>query len=100
MCVKIRHRQPEVDEINVVLTPYMKAIQSAILVAVRSCINELKRSAGATSYIHELDELLTMENGFLFSAGLDSMIRRVLDPDWHRISYRYFVCLFLYLSSI
>lgn len=48
-------------------------------------------------YSGALDDLLSFEKGMLFNAGLDGIIRRTLEPDWHRISHRSKVIL---LSSL
>jgi DNA excision repair protein ERCC-4 len=78
-------QQLDVIEMAISLTNPMKAIQAAILAAIRVCIMELKKS---TISIGILDDVLSLENGQVFSTGLDRMIRRLLDPDWHRLSYR------------
>lgn len=73
--------EPEVIELSLPLTIQMKAIQGAILVAMKACITELKKGCS------QLDTTqLTLENG-LFS-NFDYYIRSQLDPDWHRIPYR------------
>jgi len=73
--------QPEVIEILQPLSDSMKTMQSAILVALSTVINELKKAAPTleTGY-------MTLENG-LFSA-FDHVVRSQLEPEWHRISTR------------
>ncbi len=98
---QLSHNQAEVIELSLPLTPAMKAIQSAILVAMNTCLQELKRSvpqlelsvgdksAAATASSSSGgsgSSLLTLENGLFQS--FDHMIRSQLDADWHRISYK------------
>lgn len=61
--------QPEVIELSLGLTSNMKAIQSAILVAMNTCILELKKSAPQLE-----TSQMTLENG-LFHA-FDYSIRK------------------------
>jgi hypothetical protein len=80
----------------------MKMIQNAILVAMNTCVTELKKACPQLSGMHETMEgssasssgssssssssFLTLENGLFQS--FDLMIRHQLDPDWHKISLR------------
>ena len=57
-----KKREPEVVELVGSLTPSMKGIQSAILSAMNSCIQELKKAAP-----HLETSQMTLENG-LFQA--------------------------------
>jgi DNA excision repair protein ERCC-4 len=61
--------EPEVIELSVSVTPLMKAIQSAILVAMNTCISELKKAAPQLE-----TSQMTLENG-LFHA-FDFAIKR------------------------
>ncbi|CAM9440030.1 unnamed protein product [Phaeothamnion confervicola] len=70
--------QPEVVEMVQGLTPAMAA---SVVVALHSCLQELKRAAPSLDVAE-----LTVENG-LFKA-FDASIRRQLDPEWHKISPR------------
>lgn len=86
---QLSHNQAEVIELSLPLTPAMKAIQSAILVAMNTCLQELKRSVPQLE-LSTGDEssgsALTLENGLFRS--FDHTIRSQLDADWHRISYK------------
>ena len=72
---------PEVIELTQPLTHHMKAIQAAILVAMRVTINELKK---ATPHLHT--DHLNLEMGI--SRNLDIAIKAQLDPEWHNLSMR------------
>jgi len=73
--------QPEVIEILQPLSSNMKTMQSAILVALSTIINELKKAAPTleTGY-------MTLENGLFTS--FDHVVRSQLEPEWHRLSTR------------
>ena len=73
--------QPEVIELSLPLTPHTKLIQSALLVAMKSCISELKKSCPQLEMAN-----CTLENGLFHS--FDISIRNQLDQDWHRITFR------------
>ena len=64
------NRQADIVELTIKLTPYMKAIQSSILVAMSTCMNELKSAVPHLDTTH-----MTLENG-LFHA-FDLSIRRL-----------------------
>jgi DNA excision repair protein ERCC-4 len=57
-----KSREPEVVELVTGLTPHMKSIQSAVLAAMNTCIQELKKAAP-----HLETSQMTLENG-LFQA--------------------------------
>ncbi|KAK1882150.1 DNA repair endonuclease XPF [Dissostichus eleginoides] len=72
-----RHK-PEVVELNVSLTPAMRAIQSSILDIMSACLKELKR------YNPSLDaEDLSLEN--TLGNAFEKTIRHYLDPLWHQL---------------
>uniref|UniRef100_A0A8C4EZE8 DNA repair endonuclease XPF n=1 Tax=Dicentrarchus labrax TaxID=13489 RepID=A0A8C4EZE8_DICLA len=72
-----RHK-PEVVELNVSLTPAMRAIQSSILDIMGACLKELKR------YNPTLEaEDLSLEN--TLGSAFDKTIRHYLDPLWHQL---------------
>lgn len=73
--------QPEVIELSLPLTPHTKLIQNALLVAMNSCIAELKKSCPQMEMSN-----CTLENGLFHS--FDISIRNQLDQDWHRITFR------------
>ncbi len=72
---------PEVIELSISLTNNMKMIQNAVLVAMNTCVTELKKSCPNLDATN-----LTLENGLFHS--FDILIRNQLDPDWYKISYR------------
>lgn len=74
-------KKAEVIELEVPMTDSMRAIQNAILECVEVSIGELKKTNSG----------LEMEEWTLDSAlhkNFDLIIRRQLDPVWHRISWR------------
>lgn len=74
-------QQPEVIELTQPLTENMKAIQGAVLVAMKSCIAELKKA------VPQLDtSFMSLENGLFKS--FDLSLKTQLDPEWHKLSPR------------
>ncbi|KAI0174247.1 MUS38-like protein [Pestalotiopsis sp. NC0098] len=74
-------RKAEVIELEVPMTDAMKEIQTAIMECVEVSIHELKKGNSG----------LDMEDWNLDSALLknfDVMVRRQLDPNWHRVSWK------------
>lgn len=74
-------KKAEVIELEVPMTDSMKDIQNAIMECVEVSIHELKK--GNTG--------LEMDDWNLDSALLknfDTMVRRQLDPNWHRVSWK------------
>lgn len=74
-------KKAEVIELEVPMTDPMKDIQNAILECVEVSIGELKKA----------DTGLELDDWALDSAlhkSFDVIIRRQLDPMWHRVSYR------------
>lgn len=74
-------RKAEVIELDVSMTPAMRDIQLAILECVEVSISELRKA----------DTGLELEDWTLNSAlekSFDVIIRRQLDPNWHRVSWR------------
>ncbi|OTB03966.1 hypothetical protein M426DRAFT_321261 [Hypoxylon sp. CI-4A] len=74
-------KKAEVIELEVPMTDAMRDIQTAIMECVEVSIHELKK--GNTG--------LEMDNWNLDSALLknfDVMVRRQLDPNWHRVSWK------------
>ncbi|KAK4569689.1 DNA repair protein RAD16 [Recurvomyces mirabilis] len=74
-------RKAEVIELEVPMTDAMRAIQNAILECVEVSISELKKGNLG----------LEMEDWTLDSAlhrSFDTIVRRQLDPVWHRTSFR------------
>lgn len=74
-------KKAEVIELEVPMTDGMRDIQNAILECVEVSINELKKA----------DTGLELDDWTLDSAlhrNFDIIVRRQLDPLWHRVSYR------------
>ncbi|KAK3298275.1 uncharacterized protein B0H64DRAFT_370795 [Chaetomium fimeti] len=74
-------KKAEVIELEVPMTDAMRDIQNAIMECVEVCIQELKK--GNTG--------LEMDDWNLDSALLknfDVIVRRQLDPNWHRVSWK------------
>ncbi|KAL9585146.1 MAG: hypothetical protein Q9203_004376 [Teloschistes exilis] len=74
-------KKAEVIELEVSMTDGMKDIQNAVLECVEVSIGELRKA----------DTGLEMDDWTLDSAlhrNFDVIIRRQLDPIWHRVSYR------------
>ncbi|CEG44750.1 dna repair endonuclease xpf [Plasmopara halstedii] len=73
--------QPEVYEIEVSLSPSMKVMQEALLVALEATIKELQRS---TKSLDAAD--LTMDKAL--AKSFSNFIRRQLDPLWHKLPFK------------
>ncbi|KAI0125230.1 MUS38-like protein [Xylariales sp. AK1849] len=74
-------KKAEVIELEVPMTDTMREIQTAVMECVEVSIHELKKSNPG----------LEMEDWNLESALLknfDIMVRRQLDPNWHRVSWK------------
>ncbi|KAI1436428.1 DNA repair endonuclease XPF [Xylaria sp. CBS 124048] len=74
-------KKAEVIELEVPMTDYMNTIQLAIMECVEVCIHELK--TGNTGL--EMEDW-TLDNALL--KNFDVMVRRQLDPNWHRVSWK------------
>ncbi|MCJ1393131.1 hypothetical protein MMC18_006003 [Xylographa bjoerkii] len=74
-------KQAEVIELEVPMTEGMRDIQNAILECVEVSISELKKAGTGL----ELDDW-TLDSAL--HKSFDVIIRRQLDPIWHRVSYR------------
>lgn len=75
-------KKPEVIELEVAMTESMRDIQTAILECIETSIGELRK----TNSQH-----LELEDWTLDSAlhiNFDVIIRRQLDPVWHRVSFK------------
>ena len=74
-------KRAEVIELEVPMTEMMTDIQNAVLECVETSIHELKKiNTGLDMGDWDLDSAL-MKN-------FDVMIRRQLDPNWHRVSWK------------
>ncbi|KAF9208092.1 hypothetical protein BGZ49_009787 [Haplosporangium sp. Z 27] len=71
----------DVIEIRQPMTKAMKAIQSSIIDCMDVCLQELRRSSSAIEI--DIDDF-TVEKALFKS--FDVIIRRQLDPIWHRVS--------------
>ena len=71
---------PVVIELSQPLSPLMLSIQSAILVAMKGCVNEIKKSAPHIDSHFQLQ--LTLENAMFKS--FDFNLRTHLESEWHR----------------
>ncbi len=74
-------RKAEVVELEVPMTDGMKDIQNAILECVAVSIGELKKANTGI----EMDDWSTDS---VLHKSFDAIIKRRLDPVWHRLSYR------------
>lgn len=74
-------RKAEVIELEVPMTDNMKDIQNAILECVEVSIGELKKANTGI----EMDDWSTDS---VLHRSFDAIIKRQLDPVWHRVSYR------------
>jgi hypothetical protein len=80
--------QPEVIEYSQPMSVNMQYIQSAILVAMKNCMDEIKRQAPFLE-IEAKDNSnlsLTLENALFKS--FDMSIRTRLEADWHHVNYK------------
>jgi DNA excision repair protein ERCC-4 len=75
-------RKAEVIELEVPMTDAMRDIQNAVLECVEVSISELKKM---NSGIIEMDDF-NMDSAL--HRSFDSIVRRQLDPVWHRVSFR------------
>ncbi|KAG8927958.1 hypothetical protein FRC01_006670 [Tulasnella sp. 417] len=74
----LSRRKADVVELYVHMTPKMQDIHQGIVHCISATLNELKKSNSTL----DLDDL-TVENAYF--ASFDSIVRRQLDPVWHRI---------------
>lgn len=75
-------KKAEVIELEVAMTESMREIQTAVLECIEVSISELRK---ANSQYLELEDW-TVDSAL--HKSFDLIIRRQLDPVWHRISYR------------
>jgi DNA excision repair protein ERCC-4 len=74
-------RKADVIELEVPMTESMQSIQNAVLECVEMSISELKKAnAGLEMDDWSLDSALHQ--------NFDAIVRRQLDPVWHRVSWR------------
>ncbi|KAL9609337.1 MAG: hypothetical protein Q9167_005882 [Letrouitia subvulpina] len=75
------HKKAEVIELEVPMTDNMRDIQNAVLECVEVSISELRKAQTGI----ELDDW-TLDSAL--HKSFDVIVRRQLDPIWHRISFR------------
>ena len=82
-------RQPQtpqppilVEELQIGLSPKMKDIQSAIVTAVKGCMDELKKSTPMVEWNQGNDDL-RIEN--CVTSNFDRAVSKQLEKDWHRL---------------
>ncbi|BFZ58540.1 DNA repair protein RAD16 [Savitreella phatthalungensis] len=80
--VDLESRRADVVEIEVAMTPAMRDIQNAILECIEGVLGELKRANPGALDIEDYSTDAALNRNF------DSIVRRQLDPVWHRVSYR------------
>jgi DNA excision repair protein ERCC-4 len=71
-----------VEELQIGLSPKMKDIQSAIVTAVKGCMNELKKSTPMVEWNQGNDDL-RIEN--CVTSNFDRAVSKQLEKDWHRL---------------
>ena len=85
---ELEKHPPLVEELYQDLTPLMKDIQNAILVAVKTCMKELK---AATPLLDWTSEELSLEN--CVTSSFDRAVTRQLEPEWHQLKPQTKVCI-------
>lgn len=74
-------KKADVIELEIEMTPAMKQIQNAVMECVETSISELKKANAGL----EMDDW-TLESAL--HQNFDVIVRRQLDPVWHRITWR------------
>jgi len=74
-------KKAEVVELEVAMTDSMREIQAAVLECIETSISELRKSNSSL----ELDDW-TVDSAL--HKSFDVIVRRQLDPVWHRISWK------------
>lgn len=69
-----------VTEVKVAMTESMRHIQTGIMACLKKCIEELRRKTPTLAI-----EYWSIENAL--DVNFVNSIHRILDPNWHRISY-------------
>ncbi|KAG9063825.1 hypothetical protein KI688_003937 [Linnemannia hyalina] len=80
---RLESHTADVIEIRQPMTKAMKTIQAAIINCMDICLQELRRSSSAIEI--DIDDF-TVEKALFKS--FDVIIRRQLDPIWHRVSHK------------
>ncbi|KAK5073596.1 DNA repair protein RAD16 [Lithohypha guttulata] len=74
-------RKAEVIELEVQMSDSMKTIQTAVLECIEASISELRKANAGV----EMDDWNTES---ALHTNFDAIVRRQLDPVWHRVSWR------------
>jgi len=77
---ELENNSPQVIELHQKLTPHMKEVQAAIVAAMQTCIQQLKRDS---PLIQLSDPDISIKN--CMSKNFDLALSRQLDQDWHRL---------------
>ncbi|XP_058224569.1 DNA repair endonuclease UVH1 isoform X2 [Rhododendron vialii] len=73
----LERNPPEVVDVRVQMSPYMRGIQKAVIEVMDVCLKEMRKTNKV-----DVDDL-TVENGLFKS--FDEIVRRQLDPIWHTL---------------
>lgn len=77
MSQDLERNPPEVVDVRVPMSPYMRGIQKAVIEVMDACLKEMRNTNKV-----DVDDL-TVENGLFKS--FDEIVRRQLDPIWHTL---------------
>lgn len=78
----LEHRKADVIELEVMMTPSMRDIQIAILECIEAVMGEIKKAHSQDLDLEEWSTDAALHRNF------DQIVRRQLDPVWHRVSFR------------
>lgn len=78
----LEHRKADVIELEVMMTSAMRDIQNAILECIEAVMGEIRKSHSQDLDLEEWNEDAALHRNF------DQIVRRQLDPIWHRVSFR------------
>lgn len=78
----LESRKADVIELEVIMTPAMRDIQVAILECIEAVMSELKKANSQQLDLEDWSIDAALHQNF------DQIVRRQLDPVWHRVSFR------------
>lgn len=78
----LERRKADVIELEVMMTPAMRDIQTAILECIEAVMGELKKANAQQLDLEDWSTDAALHRNF------DQLVRRQLDPVWHRVSFR------------
>ena len=78
---ELERQPPEVSELHQKLSPLQQDMQAALVVAVQSCLRELK--SAAPTLLQWTDSELSIEN--CVTNNFDRTIAKQLEPEWHKL---------------